>query len=88
MELILPAFVTLVTVFVRWAIKQFGKELGTAFTLILAFLLSGVVALIYTQTDKIFWERLLEIFSVQLAMYKVVYQLIITPVLNKLFPNL
>ena len=87
MELILPAFVTLATVFVRWTVKQFGKEIGTAFTLIIAFLLSGILAFIYTQTDKVFWERLLEIFSVQMAMYKVIWQLIIVPVLSKVFPE-
>lgn len=87
MELILPAFVTLATVFVRWIVKQFGKEIGTAFTLIIAFLLSGILAFIYTQTDKVFWERLLEIFAVQMAMYKVIWQLIIVPVLSKVFPE-
>jgi len=84
MDFILPAFVTLATVFVRWAIKQFGKEVGWAFVLVLAFLLSGAVAFIYSSISPSFWENLVKIFSLQMALYEVFWKRVLSPILGKL----
>ncbi len=83
MEYLLPAFVTFATVFVRWAVKQWGKEMGGAVVLVLAFILSGAVALIFTQTDENFQNQLVQFFALQMAYYEVFWKRVLSPVLSK-----
>ena len=84
MEYLLPALVTLVTVFVRWATRQLGKEIGGAVVLVVAFILSGAAALIFTQTDENFRNQLIQLFGLQMVYYEVVYKRLILPSMGKM----
>ena len=83
MEYLLPALVTLITVFFRWAVKQFGMEMGKAVTLVLAFLLSGAMAFLFTQTDEMLRDQLVQFFALQMAYYEVLWKRVLMPVFNK-----
>ena len=83
MEYLLPALVTLITVFFRWASKQFGTEMGKSVTLIVAFVLSGLGALVFTQTDEVFKDQFVQFFALQMVYYEVIVKRVLVPVFNK-----
>ena len=71
MEILVSALVVVANWVINKLGKKFGLEMGRALTLIVAFLLSGVAALIYVHLDPALWQKILQVFAIQMAIYEV-----------------
>ena len=83
MELLAPAIVTVLTLFAKWSFKKWGAEVGKITILFTAFLISFIAAVIVTQVDEQVWQKLLEVFAIQMAYYQVIFKMVVVPVLAK-----
>ena len=82
MELLLPAVITVITMFVAWVTKKLGVNLGRAIVLILAFILSFGAAYFYRVLPTGFWTELQLLFGTQMAIYEVLIKTILKPALD------
>lgn len=84
MELLIPSIIVLVNLAVKKLIDKLGYEVGSAFVLLLVFILSAIAAAIYHFAGNLaLWKEIGIIFASQMAIYEIVFKRVIQPILAK-----
>lgn len=86
MEILLGAAVVVVTTTVSWIVKKYGMKFGRAVTLVIAFVLCGVIALIQATVPGEYLQHLGTLFASQMAIYEIVWKTVLKPIFDGLVP--